>query len=170
MAMNAPSVDPGTSARTSSGPSPATADGASGSGMSGFAVLVGLGFLFILSFFGLALVAVWKRSESDASRSASFAVPVMTTQSASMPAAAPSAPTAWRKAIVTVPRPDMQNGVMRNAPGFNTPHAAYIPRGTTVDVGPARYKDGQTWYQVRAELGGKEYEGFMHSDILVWVP
>jgi len=136
---------------------------ASSSGTSAFAVLVGMGFLLMAMFFVLSFVAVWKRSEANASP-----------QSPVVPAIAPTVearPNAlaekWRKGIVNVVRADLSTGVMRAAPDPTAARTTFVPKGTTIDVGKSAMKDRQMWYHVRANVNGTTYEGWMHSDIVI---
>lgn len=139
------------------------------SGTSVFAVLVGIGFLVMATFFVLSFVAVWKRSEVAAAPRTS----VSTSLQQTMPVVEPRNRTdseEWRKGTVNVVRVDLKTGVMRAAPDLKAPLAAYVPKGTAIDVGKSATKDGQMWYHVRAVVDGKTYEGWMHSDIVNLAP
>ncbi len=136
------------------------------SGTSAFAVLVGIAFLFMATFFVLSLVAVWKRSEGMTT----VRSPVPTSLAETTPVVEPRTQTAseeWRKGTVNVIRADLKTGVMRAAPDLKAALAAYVPKGAEIDVGKSAMKDGQMWYHVRAVVNGGTYEGWMHSDIVL---
>jgi hypothetical protein len=139
---------------------------AASSGTSTFAVLVGIAFMLMTTFFVLSFVAVWKRSEGTTTVQSS----AVTSLPETTPVVAPRARTAsedWRKGTVNIVRPDLKTGVMRAAPDSNAPRAAFVPKGTVIDVGKSATKDGQMWYHVRAVINGGTYEGWMHSDIVL---
>lgn len=139
----------------------------SASGISVFGVIVGLGLLLLFGFFGVILIAVGMRwSRGSVSHSpAMVEMPAAQARGDVSPSTAGEQP---RTAVVD--SRSLPTGVMHTTPGLDTPRAGFVPKGTTVEVLSTRYiqsKTGpQTWYRVRVVLGGKVYEGWMHSDLL----
>lgn len=164
--MNDSSLGPALPATPPLGASSAPGGSPKAEGISAFAVLVGVSFLVLVAFFGMSIVAIWKRSHVGPS------------PTQPMPIAAPS-PTrerpvpvtaeVWFKGTVYVAKG--LPGVMRGAPRLDGVFVASIPNGSDVEMGQTATTPGasgpETWYHVRAVVKGKRYEGWMHSDILL---
>lgn len=154
------------------------------SNASCLAIFVALTSVAVLGFFALSFVIVggrWLKTRQgvDLNESKSTAVTSPWNTSGNPTWATPrSNPNerpgqeerAGNMAVVVVP-PGSGPGKMRNLPGFENPGVmAYVPNGTPVEVLGERYVPYQgmtmTWYRVRANIGGKNYEGWMHSDLV----
>lgn len=137
-----------------------------------FAIFVGLGMMALFAFFGLAILAVgmrFSRADERAPSAATTATPSELPGRAASPLPTPATATPIGRAVVNVPK-ERKTGVLRAKASTDSPIVAFVPAGTSVELygsttATSRYGP-QTWYRVRAVVGGKAYEGFMHGDIL----
>lgn len=143
-------------------PAAASSNGAT----SALAVAIGVMGFALLGFFACSVVAIGKRWSRGSEQATSFQQVVA---AASPPQAQPTGSPVGRIATVVLP-PGRPNGVLRAGPAMNAAVLAYLPAGTTVEVGTSRTVPGRTspdtWFQTRATVRGAAVDGWMHKDIL----
>jgi hypothetical protein len=133
---------------------------------SALAVAIGLLGVALLGFFACSVVAIGKRWSRGSEQATSFQQVVA---AASPPQTQLAGSPVGRIATVVLP-PGRPNGVLRAGPAMNAAVLAYLPAGTTVEVGTSRTVPGRTspdtWFQTRATVRGATVDGWMHKDIL----
>lgn len=134
---------------------------AASSGTSTFAVLVGIGFLLMATFFVLSFWAVWKRSEG---RTTQIAQPVV--ENNRTPESSDRIDSeVWLDAMVNLKRLDRGPGQLRSSPGGTS--KAEFDHKSPVKVALSSVRNHEKWYRVKGIYKGAMVEGYMHSDILI---
>ena len=135
-------------------------------GISAFAVLVGVSFLVLVAFFAMSIVAVWKRSHAEPSPT--LPMPIASPGS-TRERSVPVTEEVWFKGTVYVAKG--VPGILRGEPRLDGALVVFVPNGADVEMGRTATAPGasrsEAWYHVRAVVKGKQYEGWMHSDILL---
>lgn len=134
---------------------------ASSSGTSAFAVLVGIGFLLMATFFVLSFVAVWKRSEGRTTQIATSVIENSSTHQSSDQTDS----EVWLDAMVNLKRLDRGPGQLRSSPGGTS--IAEFDHKSSVKVASSSVKNHEKWYRVKGIYKSAMVEGWMHSDIVI---
>lgn len=159
--MNQADIGPNASSNAPLANVDAPAQAPASSGTSAFAVLVGIAFLLMTTFFVLSFWAVWKRSEGLTTQLA----PSVVEQSTTSQSSDRTDSEMWLDAMVNLKRLDRGPGQLRDAPSGAS--IAEFGHKASVKVAAASVKNHEKWYRVRGMYKGSVVEGWMHSDIVL---